>query len=326
MKTLTYREAVREALREEMERDETVFLMGEDIGRYGGSGKITQGLIDEFGCERVMDTPLCETGIVGAALGASMVGMRPVVEIMYIDFTPVCGDQIINQVAKAHYMSAGQFKAPLVIRAPQNGLASAAMHHSQSIEAIYAHIPGLVVILPSTPYDAKGLMKTSIRSDDPVLFVECRPQYNLKGEIPEEEYLIPIGSADVKRKGEDVTIVATGRTVELSLKAAEVLAQEGIDVEVVDPRTLKPLDKDTIVESVKKTGHLIISHDACKTGGIGAEIAAVVAEEAVDYLDGPIMRVCAADTPVPFSMKLEKEMLPDEKKITDAVRSLLNRE
>jgi pyruvate/2-oxoglutarate/acetoin dehydrogenase E1 component len=322
MRQLTYREAIREALREEMRRDESVFQLGEDIGRYGGTCKVTVGLIDEFGPDRVRDMPLSEAGIVGTALGAALVGMRPVAEIMYLDFTLIAADQVINQVAKTHYMSAGQLTAPLVIRTPQNCGISGGAQHSQSLEALYAHIPGLIVIFPSTPYDAKGLLKSAIRSNNPVLFIEGRPLYDMKGPVPEEEYLLPIGKADLKRRGKDVTVVAIARNVVQALEAAKILEKEGIDVEVIDPRTIHPLDKDTIINSVKKTNKLVIVHDAWKTGGIGAEIGASVAQDALDYLDAPIKRVATLDTSIPYNPKLEQFVLPKIDNIIQAVKEI----
>jgi pyruvate/2-oxoglutarate/acetoin dehydrogenase E1 component len=322
MRELTYREAIREALREEMKRDESVFQLGEDIGRYGGTCKVTVGLIDEFGPDRVRDMPLSEAGIVGVALGAALIGMRPVAEIMYLDFTLIAADQIINQVAKTHYMSAGQFKVPLVIRTPQNCGISGAAQHSQSLEGLYSHVPGLIVIFPSTPYDAKGLLKSAIRSDNPVLFIECRPLYDMKGPVPEDEYLLPIGEADIKRQGKDVTVVAIARNVVQALEAAKILEKEGIDVEVIDPRTINPLDKGTIMNSLKKTNRLVIVHDAWKTGGIGAEIAAFVAQDALDYMDAPIKRVATLDTSIPYNPKLEQYVLPKIENIIQAVKEI----
>jgi pyruvate/2-oxoglutarate/acetoin dehydrogenase E1 component len=266
--------------------------------------------------------PLSEAGIVGTALGAALVGMRPVAEIMYLDFTLIAADQIINQVAKTHYMSAGQLKAPLVIRTPQNCGISGAAQHSQSLEALYAHIPGLIVIFPSTPYDAKGLLKSAIRSDNPVLFIECRALYDMKGPVPEDEYLLPIGKADIKRQGKDVTVVAIARNIVQALEAAKILEKEGIDIEVIDPRTMNPLDKDTIINSVRKTNKLVIVHDAWKTGGIGAEIGASVAQDALDYLDAPIKRVATLDTCIPYSPKLEQYVFPKTGDIIQTVKEI----
>lgn len=323
MLELTYREAIREALREEMRRDESVFQLGEDIGSYGGNSKVTLGLLDEFGPDRVRDMPISEAGIVGTALGAALVGMRPVAEIMYMDFSLIAADQIMNQVAKTYYMSAGQLKASLVIRTVQNCAISAAAQHSQSLEALYAHIPGLIVLFPSTPYDAKGLLKFAIRSDNPVLFIECRRLYDIKGPVPEAEYLLPIGKADIKREGKDVTVVGIARNVAQALEAAKILEKERIDIEVIDPRTINPLDKDTIITSVKKTNKLVIVHDAWKTGGIGAEITALVAENAIDYLDAPIKRVATLDTSIPYNPKLEQHVLPNINNIMEAVKEIV---
>lgn len=324
MREITYREAVREALREEMRRDPSVFLLGEDIAEFGGSYKVTQGLLEEFGHERVRNTPISEAAIVGAALGAALVGMRPVAEIMYVDFMGIAMDQIVNQMAKIRYMFGGKARVPVVIRTQQGTGRSSAAQHAQSLEAWFVHVPGLKVVQPSTPYDAKGLMKASIRDDNPVIFLEHKLLYAEKGPVPEEEYVIPLGKADVKRPGKDVTVVATSRMVLKALNAAKDLEQEGIDVEVVDPRTLSPLDEDTILESVKKTGKLVVVHEAVRRCGFGAEIAATVAEKAFDYLDAPIKRVTALDTPMPFNPKLEAFVVPDEDKIKRAVRELVS--
>lgn len=324
MRKITYREALREALREEMRRDPTVFLLGEDIGRYwGGAFKVTEGLAEEFGDERVRDTPISESAIIGAAVGAAITGMRPVAEIMFGDLTALAVDQIANQAAKIRYMFGGQAKVPLVIRTPFGAGVNIAAHHSQSLEAWYMHVPGLYVAVPSTPYDAKGLLKTAIRNDNPVFFCEHKLLYPIEGEVPEEEYTVPLGAADVKREGEDVTVVATLYMVHKALEAAEKLETEGISVEVVDPRTLTPLDKQTIIKSVKKTGRLVVVSEDCKTAGVSAEIAAVVAEEAIDYLDAPIKRVAEPDTPIPFSPPLEQYVIPNEKSIIKAVREVV---
>ncbi|MBI3989497.1 MAG: alpha-ketoacid dehydrogenase subunit beta [candidate division NC10 bacterium] len=323
MREITYREAVREALREEMRRDPSVFLLGEDIAEFGGSYKVTQGLLDEFGPERVRNTPISEAAIVGAALGAALVGMRPVAEIMYVDFMAIAMDQIVNQMAKIRYMFGGKAKAPAVIRTQGGTGRSSAAQHAQSLEAWFVHVPGLKVVQPSTPYDAKGLMKASIRDDNPVIFLEHKLLYAEKGLVPEEEYVIPLGKADIKRPGKDVTVVATSRMVLKALNAAKDLEQEGIDVEIIDPRTLTPLDEDTILESVKKTGKLVVVHEAVRRCGIGAEIAATVAEKAFDYLDAPVKRVTALDTPMPFNPKLEAFVTPDEDKIKRAIRELV---
>jgi pyruvate dehydrogenase E1 component beta subunit len=307
-----------------MRRDPTVFLLGEDIGRYwGGAFKVTEGLAEEFGDERVRDTPISESAIIGTGVGAAITGMRPVAEIMFGDLTALAMDQIANQAAKIRYMFGGQASCPLVVRTPFGAGVNIASHHSQSLEAWFMHVPGLYVAVPSTPYDAKGLLKTAIRGDNPVFFCEHKLLYPVEGEVPEEEYSIPFGVADVKRKGSDVTVVATLYMVHKALNAAETLAKEDISVEVVDPRTLTPLDKKTIVDSVKKTGRMIVVSEDCKTAGVSAEIAAVVAEEAVDYLDAPIKRVAGHDVPIPFSPPLEHYVIPDEKKIIEAVKEVV---
>jgi pyruvate dehydrogenase E1 component beta subunit len=323
VRKITYREALREALREEMRRDPTVFLLGEDIGKYwGGAFKVTEGLAEEFGEERVRDTPISESAIIGAGVGAAITGMRPVAEIMFGDLTALAMDQIANQAAKIRYMFGGQAKCPLVIRTPFGAGVNIASHHSQSLEAWFMHVPGLYVALPSTPYDAKGLLKSAIRGNNPVMFCEHKLLYPIEGEVPEEEYTIPFGLADVKREGEDVTIVATLYMVHKALSAAEILQKEGVSVEVVDPRTLTPLDKQTIIDSVKKTGRIVIVSEDCKTAGVSAEIAAIIAEEAIDYLDAPIRRVAEPDTPIPFSPPLEQYVIPDEKAIIKTVKEV----
>ena len=322
MRELTYRDALNEALREEMARDGDVFLLGEDIAEFGGSYKVTQGLMEEFGRERVRNTPISEQAIVGAALGAALIGMRPVAELMYIDFSGVAMDQIVNQVAKVRYMFGGKANTSLVLRTQGGAGRSSAAQHAQSLEAWFVHVPGLKVVMPSTPYDAKGLLKSAIRDDDPVFFIEHKMLYAETGPVPEEEYLIPLGRADVKREGRDATIVSTSRMIHRSLQAAEVLAGEGIEVEVVDPRTLFPLDRETILASIRKTSRLVIVHEAVKRCGWGAEIAAMAAEEAMDYLDAPIRRVAALETPVPFAPNLEDIVIPNVDRIVEGVRAL----
>ncbi len=324
MRGISFRDALNEALLEEMRRDKTVFLLGEDIGRHWeGAFKVTKGLAKEFGDERVRDTPISESAIVGTAVGAAITGMRPVAEIMFGDLAALAMDQIANQAAKIRYMFGGQVAVPLVIRTPFGGGVNIAAHHSQSLEAWFMHVPGLLVAVPSTPYDAKGLLKTSIRGDNPVVFCEHKLLYPVEGEVPEEEYTVPFGVAEVKQKGSDVTVVATMFMVHKALEAAKMLEQEGVSVEVVDPRTLVPLDKDAITASVKKTGRLVVVSEDCKTAGVTAEIAAVVAEEALDYLDAPIKRVAEPDTPIPFSPPLEKYVIPDENSIAAAIREIV---
>lgn len=324
MRKITYREALREALREEMHRDPTVFLLGEDIGRFwGGAFKVTEGLAEEFGDERVRDTPISESAIIGTGVGAAITGMRPVAEIMFGDLTALAMDQIANQAAKICYMFGGQAKCPLVIRTPFGAGVNIASHHSQSLEAWFMHVPGLFVAMPSTPYDAKGLLKTAIRGNNPVFFCEHKLLYPAVGEVPEEEYTVPFGVADVKREGSDVSVVATSYMVHKALRTAEAFQKEGLNVEVIDLRTLTPLDRQAIVKSVKKTGRIVIVSEDCRTAGVAAEVAAVVAEEALDYLDAPVKRVCEPDTPIPFSPPLEQYVIPDEKRITKAIKEVM---
>lgn len=324
MLEITFREALQEALREEMRRDQTVFLLGEDIGRdWGGAFGVTKDLAEEFGDGRVRDTPISENAIIGAAVGAAITGMRPVAEIMFGDLTALAIDQICNQAAKIRYMFGGQAKAPLVVRTPFGGGVNIASHHSQSLEAWFMHVPGLHVAVPSTPYDAKGLLKTAIRGDNPVVFCEHKLLYPIKGKVADGDFTIPFGVGEVKREGNDATIFATMFMVHKALRAAEELQRHGISVEVVDPRTLIPLDKQTLLKSVRKTGRIVIVSEDVKTAGVSAEIAAVVAEEALDYLDAPIKRVAEPDTPIPFSPPLEQHVLPNEKRIIAAVREVV---
>lgn len=319
MRELTYSEAINEAMKEEMRRDPMVVAYGEDIAAIGGNFGVTKGLLDEFGPERVRDTPISEDAIVGLGLGSAMVGIRPVAEIMFSSFLGCCMEQILNQVSAVRYMSGGQVSVPLVIRTVNSLGRSGAAQHSGRNEAWVVHTPGIKVAIPSTPYDAKGLLKTAVRSDDPVMFFEhALLYYQAKGPVPDEEYTIPLGIADVKREGSDVTIVAYHMMVHKALEAADILAEEGIDVEVVDPRTLVPLDVDTIVESVKKTNRVIIASEECERAGVCGEIAFRIIEEAFDYLDAPIERVAAANVPVPFSPALEEPMMP---KVVDLVET-----
>lgn len=324
MRKITYREALREALREEMQKDQNVFLLGEDIGRYwGGAFKVTEGLADEFGDDRVRDTPISESAIVGVGVGAAITGMRPVAEIMFGDLTALAMDQIANQAAKIRYMFGGQAKCPLVVRTPFGAGVNIASHHSQSLEAWFMHVPGLLVAIPSMPYDAKGLLKTALRGNNPVFFCEHKLLYPVEGEVPEHDYTIPFGEAVVRREGSDVTVIATAYMVHKALEAAAMLEKEGLSVEVIDPRTLTPLDKQTLVRSVKKTGRVVIVSEDCKTAGVSAEIAAVIAEEALDYLDAPIKRLAEPDTPIPFSPTLEQYVIPNEKTIIEAVKGVV---
>jgi len=316
---VTLREALQEAAREEMQRDENVFIMGEDVGLYGGAYGATRGLYDEFGPDRVRDTPISEAAIGGAAVGAAMAGMRPIAEIMYVDFTPLAMDQIANQGAKNRYMFGGKTTVPMVIRTEGGAGRSIAAHHSQSLEGLWTHFPGIYVVMPSTPYDAKGLLKAAIRDDNPVMFIEHKMLYGLEGYVPDEDYIIPFGVADVKREGSDVTIVTYSRMVHRSLEAAEKVAKEGISVEVIDLRTLKPLDMDTISASVKKTGRVIGVTEAYKTGSFISELATRIQEELFDWLDAPVLRVAAADVPVPMSVPLEDAAIPNVDRIVDAI-------
>jgi len=324
VREISYRDALNEALREEMLRDKTVFLLGEDIGKFWeGAFKVTKNLAKEFGDERVRDTPISESAIIGVAAGAAITGMRPVAEIMFGDLTALAMDQIANQAAKLRYMFGGQTKVPMVIRTPFGAGVNIASHHSQSLEAWFMHTSGLKVAMPSTPYDAKGLLKTAIRDGNPVMFFEHKLLYPIKGLVPEEEYLVPFGVADVKKEGKDVTVVATLYMVHKALAAAKELGEQGVEAEVIDPRTIVPLDKKAIIDSVKKTGRLVIVSEDCKTAGVSAEIAAVVAEEALDYLDAPIKRVAEPDTPIPFSPPLEQFVIPNEKSIIKAVKEVV---
>ena len=318
----TYVDAIREGIREEMVRDGRVFLLGEDIGVYGGAFKVTDGLIAEFGEERVIDTPIAETAIVGAAVGAAMMGMRPVAEMQFIDFISCAFDMITNFAAKSRYRTG--VGVPLVIRGPSGGGVHGGPFHSQNPEAYFAHTPGLKVVQPATAYDAKGLIKAAIRDDDPVLFFEHKFLYRrIKEELPTEDYIVPIGKAAVRRQGRDLSIITYGAMVWTALEAAKTLEAEGIDAEVVDLRTLFPMDEQTVLESVAKTNKAILLHEATRTGGIGAEIAAVLSERCFEYLDGPLMRVTAPDTPVPYSPPLEEFFLPNAEKVCRAARALV---
>jgi len=324
LKEITYREAIREALIEEMNRDDRVFIYGQGyMGIRGGAFGVVKGLQDIFGKERVKDAPISESAMVGCALGAALTGMKPVVEIMYMDWITLAMDQIVNQAAKIRYTSGGQVKVPLTIRSSFRVLSSTGPHHSQSFESWFMHVPGLKVAIPSNPCDAKGLLKMAIRDENPVLFLEHKGLYNLIGPVPQEDYVISFGQADIKREGNDVTLLATSRMVHTALKAADTLSRQGIDVEVIDPRTLVPFDKKTLIDSVKKTNRVVIAHEACKTGGIAGEITSILMEEAFDYLDSPVMRVASLDTPVPFSPSLEKNFLPNEDKIIWAIKKIV---
>jgi len=325
MPEITYRQAIHDAMVEEMRRDERVFLIGEDIGTYGGAFGVSAGMLEEFGPERVVETPISELAVVGAAAGAAMVGMRPIAELMFMDFIFLAMDPLVNQAAKARYMFGGKATVPMVVRMPSGSGTGAAAQHSQSIETILMHIPGIKVVAPSTPYDAKGLLLSSIRDLNPVCFVEHKLLYKSKGEVPEEEYTIPLGLADIKREGKDITIVASGIMVHKSLEAANTLEEEGISVEVLDPRTLRPLDVDTIAKSVKKTGRLLVVHEAVKTAGWAGEVMASVSETpAWDYLDTPMRRLTGKDVPIPYNRLLEEASVPQVADIVSEVRAILD--
>ena len=319
----TYAEALRDAMREEMLRDPRVFIMGEDVGLYGGAYGATRGLFEEFGFDRVKDTPISEALIGGAAVGAAMTGLRPVAEIMYVDFTPLAMDQIANQGAKNRYMFGGKTTVPMVIRTEGGAGRSIAAHHSQSLEALWVHFPGIYVVMPATPYDAKGLLKAAIRDDNPVMFIEHKMLYKTEGPVPEEDYVVPLGVADVKREGSDVSVLTYSRMVLRALEAAEKLADEGISAEVVDLRSLKPLDVETVVRSVQKTGRVVGVTEACKTGGFISELFTVINESAFDWLDAPMVRVAAADVPVPMAESLEDAAIPNVDAIVDGVHRVL---
>lgn len=323
MREIQYREAIREAIIEEMDRDRKVFLIGEDVGVYGGAFKAYKGLLDKYGPDRVINTPISETAIIGAGIGAALTGYRPIVEIMFIDFATLAMDQIANQAAKIHFMSGGRLNVPLVIRT-QGGVGKGlATQHSQSLEAWFYHIPGLKVVMPATSYDVKGLLKTAIRDNSPVMFIEHKMIYPVKGAVPEEEYTIPFGKVDIKRKGEDITIFAYSNMVLESIEAAEELEREGISCEVVDPRTLVPLDVDEVINSVKKTGRLIIVSEACRRGSVASDISARVTERVFEYLKDPVKIVAGLDTPIPYNSTLEQASIPQKSDIIKAVKELL---
>jgi pyruvate/2-oxoglutarate/acetoin dehydrogenase E1 component len=321
MKKMTYAEAIRDGMRMEMQKNPDVYIAGEDVGKFGGCFGVTAGLFDEFP-GRVLDTPISETAIVGHAVGAAAAGLRPVVEIMFVDFMGVCMDELFNQAAKMRYMFGGKAKVPMVVRTPCGGGMTASAQHSQCIEAWFTHIPGIKTVMPATPAEAKGLMAAAIRDDNPVMFIEHKQLLSMSGEVPEGEYVIPLGKADVKRAGTDVTIVAWSWMVHKALAAAKLLEKEGISAEVIDLRTLVPLDKECILQSIAKTNRLVVVNEAVRTSGFAGEIAAIIAEEGFDLLDAPIVRVTAPDIPVPFNAKLEAVYLPNEAKIIAAVKCL----
>jgi pyruvate dehydrogenase E1 component beta subunit len=323
MKTVEFREALREAMSEEMRRDDKIFLMGEEVAEYNGAYKVSKGMLAEFGAKRVIDTPIAELGFAGIAIGASMNGLRPIVEFMTFNFSLVAIDQIINSAAKMYSMSGGQYSCPIVFRGPTASAGQLGAQHSQAFENWYANCPGLKVVVPSNPYDAKGLMKSAIRDNDPVIFMESEQMYGDKGEIPEGEYIIPIGVADVKRSGTDVTVVTFGKITKIALKAAEELAKEGISAEVIDLRTVRPIDYDAIVNSVKKTNRLVIVEEAWPLASISSEITYMVQKNAFDYLDAPIRRITTADVPLPYAPTLIEESLPNVAKTIKAVKEVM---
>ncbi len=323
MREITYAEAAIEAIGEEMEKDDKIFYMGEDVGRFGGSYGTTKGLWERFGDDRVKDTPMSEAAIVGYGLGAAITGMRPVVEIMFVDLLCLAMDQIVNQVAKIHYMFGGKAKVPLVIRVPFGGLRRAAGQHSQHLEAWFLHTPGLKIVVPSDPYHVKGLLKTAIRENNPVMCLEHILLYQIRGGVPEGDYTLPIGKAQIKREGKDVTVVSYSLMLHRCLSVAEKLHKQGIEVEVIDLGSLHPLDMETVVASVKKTNRVAIVHQACLTGGVGAEVGIRITEAAFDYLDAPVKRIAARDVPVPFSPVLEDFVVPTEERIEGEIKGML---
>jgi len=325
MSILTYREALNQAMSEEMRRDETIVLMGEEVGFYNGAYKVSKGMLEEFGPMRVLDTPITELGFTGLGVGAAMAGLRPIVEMMTFNFAILALDQIVNSAAKMLYMSGGQFPVPMVLRGPGGSAHQLAAQHSQSLESWFCYVPGLKVVMPSTPADAKGLLKTAIRDDNPVVFIESEVLYGTRGEVPDGEHLVPLGIADVKRPGKDVTLIAHSKMVFVALEAAAELAKEGIEAEVVDPRTLRPLDSATLVESVKKTNRAVIVEEGWPFCGVGAQIVDTLQSQAFDYLDAPILRVTGADVPTPYAKNLEHLAFPDKQKVIDAANKVLYR-
>lgn len=321
----TYLQAIGDALKEEMRRDDKILIFGEDVAEFGNIFGVTRGMLEEFGPQRVRNTSISETAIIGTALGAAVTGLRPVAELMYADFTMVAFSELFHCVPKWRFMNGGEYKMPLVVRCAMGSSFGAGSEHSNCVESLFMHSPGMTIICPTTPYDAKGLLKSAIRSDNPILFCEHKQLYQTKGEVPEEDYTIPIGVADVKRQGKDVTVIAVGLMVRRALEAAEILEKEGISLEVIDPRTLVPFDKDTVFNSIRKTHHVVIAEESNKTAGIGAELAAMLQEEMYDELDGPISRVAALDIPMPYNITLEKHVIPDAADIAKAVRAQVER-
>lgn len=325
MRKISYKEALKEAMIEEMDRDEKVFIIGEDIGVYGGSFKVTLGLLEKYGPDRIIDTPISENTIIGSAIGAALHGMRPIAEISFIDFITLAMDQIVNEAAKITAFSPGLYEVPLVVRTQCGTGKGIGGQHEQSLEAWFVHTPGLKVVMPSTPYDAKGLLKTSIRDNEPIIFIENKKLYPIEGEVPEKEYLIPLGEGDIKREGTDLTVISTSSMVHASMKAAEILEEDGISIEVVDPRTLVPLDYDIILNSVKKTGKVLIVHEAVQRGGIGGEISAIISENAFNYLTSPIYRLAAPNIVIPSNYHLDEYCIPRVEDIVDKARKILKK-
>ncbi len=323
MAVITMREALNQAMREEMQRDGNVFLMGEEVAAYQGAYKVSKGLLEEFGEKRVIDSPITELGFAGLGVGAAMAGLRPIIEFMTFNFSILATDQIVNSAAKMLYMSGGQFKIPIVFRGPNGSAYQVSSQHSQALESWYAHFPGLKVVMPSTPADAKGLLKSAIRDDDPVIFLEQERMYGIKDEVPDDaDFTVPLGVADIKREGTDATIVARSLMVPLALKAAEEMEKQGVSVEVIDPRTIRPLDIETIINSVKKTNRVVVAEESHAFCGVGAEISAQIMERAFDYLDAPVARVSGVDAPMPYAKNLEKLALPDVARLVSAVRQV----
>lgn len=325
MRELSYREALREAMSEEMARDERVFLMGEEVGHYNGAYKVSEGMLDRFGERRVVDTPIAETGFAGVGIGAAMVGLRPIIEFMTWNFSLCAFDQLVNNAAKLRYMSGGQFSLPIVFRGPGGAAHQLSAQHSQVVEGLYAYVPGLKVIAPATPQDAKGLLKSAIRDDNPIVFIESEVLYGKKGPVPDDEYTIPLGKGDVKREGKDVTVVAWSKMLYVVQDAAAELAKNGIEVEIIDPRTIRPLDEELILRSVKKTNRCLIVEEGWPFAGAGAEVAYRVTSKAFDYLDAPVVRVTGEDVPMPYAKNLEHLVLPSVEKVVSAVKSVLYR-
>jgi pyruvate/2-oxoglutarate/acetoin dehydrogenase E1 component len=326
MPVMQYREALNQAMREEMARDDRIFLLGEEVGAYNGAYKVSRGLLDAFGPQRVLDTPIAELGFTGLAVGAAMAGLRPIVEVMTFNFSILALDQVVNSAAKMLYMSGGQFGIPMVFRGPGGSAHQLAAQHSQAIEAWYCHVPGLKVVMPATPADAKGLLKSAIRDDNPVVFIESEVLYGMKGEVPEGDYTIPLGVADIKRPGKDVTLIAHSKMVHVAMEAAKELEAEGIDAEVIDPRTLRPLDTGTLVESLKRTNRAVIVEEGWPFCGVGAQVVDFLQERAFDFLDAPILRVTGADVPTPYSKSLEHLAFPDQQRVREAVHRVLYRQ